>query len=494
MNSQIRKLGLFIVVLFLVLFVQMNNIQVFSAAALNDRPENSRRVVADFRAPRGSIIASDGVVLANSVPSNDQYKYQRQYPTGDLFGNVTGFFSFNYGAEGVERSYNDELVGKKLRLQSLDNLLADQNTTNDITLTLSNRLQSVAKEALGKYKGAVVAIDPKTGGILAMYSNPSYDPSLLASHDFPAVADAYPKLIKSTDKPALPRGYRERYVPGSTFKVVTASAAYEHKADLVRKRYPTMQALPLPNSGGRSLRNFGGETCGGSLPSLLRVSCNSGFGQMGIDLGATNMINQAEAFGFNSQPPIDMPSAAKSAFPNQNFFRGNVPGLALSAIGQQNVSATPLQMAMVAGGIANGGVVMTPHVMKEVRNRQGEVVVEEPIKTWRRATSSETASKMTDNMIQVSANGTATGARIPGIEVGAKTGTAETTENRINAWLISFAPAKDPKIAVAVILEDQVGNSDATGGRLAAPIAKQVMSTYLSEDIPKSTPKVKKNR
>lgn len=492
MNDHIRRLGMFIVVLFLVLFVQMNNIQVFSAAALNDRPENSRRIVADFRAPRGSIVASDGVVLARSVPSNDEYRYQREYPTGSLFGNVTGFYSFNYGAEGVERSYNDELVGKKLRLQSLDNLLADQNTTNDVTLTISNKLQAVARDALGDSKGAVVALDPKTGAILAMYSNPSYDPSVLSSHNFDEVNDVYPKLINDPQKPALARAYRERYVPGSTFKVVTASAAYEHESQLVNKRYPTMRELPLPNSGGRSLRNFGGDSCGGRLPDLLRVSCNSGFGQMGIDLGAENLVNQAEAFGFNSQPPFDMPAAARSVFPERSFFRGNTPGLALNAIGQQNVSASPLQMAMVAGGIANGGVIMSPHVMKDVRNRQGEVVVKEPIKSWRRATSTNTASKMVDNMTQVAARGTATGARISGIEVGAKTGTAETTDNRVNAWLISFAPAKDPKIAVAVILEDKVGNSDATGGRLAAPIAKQLMQTYLAGDIPPPAPKVRR--
>ena len=484
MNGQIRKLGYFLIVLFLLLFGQLNNIQVFQAQALADNPSNNRTVVRDFSGPRGAILTSDGVVLAQSVPSNDQYEWQREYPTGDLFGNVTGFFSFNYGSEGVEKQYNDELAGKDVRLSNIGDLLTDQVTTNDVTLTLSNRLQTEAKNALGNYRGAVVALNPKTGAILAMYSNPSYDPTPLASHDFKSVAEAYPALINAEGNPALPRAYRERYLPGSTFKVVTASAAYDFDPALARKSYPVMRGFPLPNSGGLTLRNFGGGSCGGRLPQLLQVSCNSGFAQMGIDVGAEDMVKQAEQFGFNQVPPLDMPAPAASAFPERDYFlnrNAGLAGLAQNAIGQQNTTATPLQMAMVAAGIGNGGKIMTPHVLKEVRDNQGNVVVPEPSGVWKEATTEDTAKSMTANMVTVARSGTATRASIPGVQVAGKTGTAETSNNRVNAWLISFAPADDPQVAVAVVLENQNGVSEATGGTLAAPIAKQVMQAALQQ-------------
>ncbi len=481
MNSQIRKLGYFMMVLFLILFGQVNNIQVLQASKLTNDPRNNRNAVRDFASQRGAIQTADGVVIANSVPVDDDYKYLRQYPKGELYSGITGFFSFTYGNEGIEKTYNKELTGKTYALTNIDDLLKDRVTTNNVTLTVSDKLQQVTKDALGNNRGAAIALDPKTGAVLSMYSNPTYDPNALAGHDFPAVTRARDALLKDKANPMLPRAYRESYPPGSTFKVVTSSAAYDTKPELVTKSYPALSALPLPNSGGRSLRNFGGEVCGGKLPDLLRVSCNSGFGQMGIDLGAANLNKQASDFGFNSTPPLDQPAVAKSIFPSVDFFRRNTPQLAYSAIGQGSDTATPLQMALVASAIANNGIVMSPHLMKEIRNSHGDIVKKSSEVAWKRATTSDTAKKMTANMVEVVKRGTATAAAIPGVQVAGKTGTAETADNRVNAWFVAFAPADDPKVAVAVIVEDQVGFSDATGGRVAAPIAKKIMTEALAE-------------
>lgn len=478
MNRQIRQLGFVIVVLFVVLFVQLNNTQVLRAQKLQDDPRNNRNTVRDYAAPRGDISTADGVVIAQSVPSNDEYNLQRQYPTGELFGHLTGFFSFNYGSEGLERQYNNQLAGQDKSVKHFKDLLTDQVTTQDLTITVTQKLQQVAKDALGDKKGAVVALNPKSGDVLAMYSNPGYDPNLLSSHNFTEVTKQRAALLKDKNDPMLPRAFRETYPPGSTFKAVTASAAYEKKPELVKKSYPGV-AFIIPPLTHLPLSNFGGEVCGGVLPQLFKVSCNTGFAQMGIDLGAQNMVDQAQAFGFNQVPPIDVPFAAKSNFPQPAFFNRNTPQLAYSAIGQGNTTATPLQMAMVAGAIANDGVAVKPHLIKELRDSDGNVVKTAKPEQWLRAVSSDTADKMTDNMLAVVNGGTGTAARIPGVQVAGKTGTAQTHDGLVNTWFISFAPANDPQIAIAVVVEDQENKGEATGGVVSAPIAKKVIQAAL---------------
>lgn len=478
MNRQIRQLGVVLVVLFLILFLQLNNTQVLRASELNDNPLNNRTAVRDFAAPRGIIQTADGVTIANSVPSNDVYEQLRQYPEGALFGHLTGFFSFTYGQEGLEKTYNDDLTGKTYALKNIGDLLTDRVRTNDVTISVTKKMQETARDALGDRKGAVVALEPKTGAVLAMWSNPSYDPTPLASHDFKAAAAARTALLADKNNPMLPRAFRESYAPGSTQKVVTAAAAYDRKPELTTRRYPVNRFIALPNSD-KTLGNFGGSTCGGTIADLMRVSCNTGFAQMGIDLGGDNLAAQANAFGYNKQPPLDLPSVAKSRFPSADQLRRNAPSRAYSAIGQENVSATPLQMAMVAGAIANGGNVMTPHVMKEIRDNHGDVVKQAKPEVWQKATSQETADQVKKLMVDVASRGTAVNARIPNVQVGAKTGTAQTGSNLLHAWLISFAPADDPKVAVAVVLENQPGVDDTTGGRLAAPIAQRIMKTAL---------------
>ena len=310
---------------------------------------------------------------------------------------------------------------------------------------------------------------------------PTYDPNALAGHDSQAVRSAYEQLSKDPNNPMLSRAYRERYPPGSTFKVITASAVLDHMPELATKVYPQLTALPLPQTAGQQLANFGGERCGGVLPDLLRISCNTGFAQIGLDLGAAALSAEAQAYGFNAKPAIDMPNPAVSVFPPAAAFAHDLPGLAKSAIGQQDVQAVPLEMGLVASAIANSGVIMKPHVLGEIRDDQGNVVQTAKADPWMTPTSPQTAATIRDMMIGVVNSGTATTVQIPGVQVAAKTGTAQTTGNHAHAWMIAFAPASAPTVAVAVIVESQDGVGDnATGGRVAGPIAKAVLQAALA--------------
>ena len=259
---------------------------------------------------------------------------------------------------------------------------------------------------------------------------------------------------------------------------MTASAALERKPELIDKSYPVLRNLDLPHTD-KNLPNFGGGSCGGKLPQLLIVSCNTGFAQMGLDLGARRARGEAGDYGFNDQPPLDIPRAVKSVFPDASSFIKDDPRLAQSAIGQQDVSASPLQMALIAAGIANKGTVMRPHVMAEIRDEDGEVVKTYSPSGWKGAISEANAAALTAMMIDVVRRGTATRIAVPGVQVAAKTGTAQTIGDKAHAWIVGFAPAEAPKIAVAVIVESQDGVSEATGGRVAAPIAKAVIQAAL---------------
>ncbi len=480
MNERIHRLGLILGVTFCLLLAALTRLQVVDATKLTNDPRNTRVLTEAFSAERGLIQTSDGVLLARSVPSADEFKRQREYPEGALFAPVTGYLSFTFGADGAERAFNSDLTGSVGTRgdDSLRNLFAGTKRLGDVTLTVNAAVQRAAASALGDRRGAVVALDPTTGAIIAMVNFPSFDPTPLAAHSQDGVRAAWTALQNNPAKPLLPRGYRESYAPGSTFKVVTAAAAFDHKPELTTKQYPSLKQLDLPRTE-KDLPNFGGSSCGGVIADLLRVSCNTGFAQMGIDLGGEALTAEAAAFGFGAKPPFDLPAAAASRFPPAGEFNRNEPGLAFSAIGQQNVSATPLQMALVAAAIANGGIIMKPHVLDRVTDERGGTIRTFTPEPWRTATSGATASVLRQMMIDVARRGTATRAQIPGITVGAKTGTAQTTGNNAHAWLIAFAPAEAPKIAVAVIVESQEGLGDLTGGRIAAPIAQQVMKAAL---------------
>ena len=484
MNKQIRRLGVGLLACYVLLFVQLNVLQVVRADSYNANPLNTRQVVRDFSRPRGVIQTADGVILAQSVPSNDRYNFQRVYPTKDLFAGVTGYFAFTFGSDGVERSYNDVLAGRtdQQRVISWNSFFEDQITTADVTLSLRADAQTVAKDQLGERQGSVVALDPRDGAILAMWSFPSYDPNLLATHDFKAADTARKFLLQAPGKPLVPATYRERYFPGSTFKVVTASAGLQSgEVTPTSPVYPQAESYTPPLTTN-PIENFGGEVCGGTLFNILAVSCNSAFAQMGVDLGPEVMVGQAQAEGFNSKPPIDLPAPAASFFPPVAFFDHNTPALAQSAIGQNDVQASALQMALVAAGVANGGVIEQPHVMQEVRNSDGEVIDSGAGRFWNRPLSEANAAIMNAAMVNVVEHGTATRMKIPGVLVAGKTGTAQLGSDppRSHAWIIGFAPADNPRVAVAVVVLNQSGANESTGGRVAAPIAKAVMQTILA--------------
>lgn len=480
MNRQIKLLGIALMVLFSALFLQLNRLQVFQANALAHDSRNTRAVVLDFSKQRGQILAADGTVLAQSVPTPDVYKYLRQYSNPGLYADVTGFFSFTFGTDGAERQFNSRLQGKTVPIRSITDIVQARPGTANVNLTIQPSVQQAAAQALGTQKGAVVALDPRTGAILALYSYPTFDPGLLAQHDQAQVRNTWTQYQDDPAKPLLPRAYRERYAPGSTFKVVTASAAVAQAPELVTKTYPTQPDLALPQTT-RKLSNFAGEVCGGQMPQLLKVSCNTGFAQVGLDLGAQKLSGQATNFGFDTRPPIDLPAAAVSNFPAPTVFARNLPALAYSAIGQQDVSASPLQMALVAASIGNGGIEMTPHLLSRVTDDQSRVIETYQPQVWKQPLDPRQAAQVRDMMVGVVTGGTGTGAAISGVQVAGKTGTAQTTPGRAHAWFISFAPAQSPRVAVAVIVENQNGVGDAaTGGRVAAPIAKTVLQAALA--------------
>ena len=487
MDKQIRRLGAFLMLLFCALFVQLNYIQVYRADELNTRPGNSRPIDQAFNRPRGHVTTADGVVLARSVPVDDRYEYQREFPEGDLFGHITGYLNYQFGAAGLERAFNTELSGRTAaqQVRSIGDLFVESDRTGNIRLTMRADVQRDARAALGDQRGSVVALDPRSGGVLALWSWPSYDPNLLSSHDLVAAGAVKALYEASPDKPLLAKAYREVYPPGSTFKVVTGSTGVE--TGMVTPDspvYPTITSLDLPYTD-KNLPNFGGSACGGTLFRILAKSCNTSFGQMGLDLGSATLRAGAEAFGFNAEPPFDLPAVA-SRYPTDDFEADrNDPALAQSAIGQYSVAATPLQMALVAAAVANGGVVMAPHVVDEIRDGEANLVDRSEPTAWQRAISTQSAATMMDAMREVVRAGSATRLQIDGLDVGAKTGTAQTGSTKplkSHAWVIAWAgpPGQAPTVAVAVLVEAQDGVSEQTGGRVAAPIAKQVIEAAMA--------------
>jgi penicillin-binding protein A len=483
-NHAIRRVGMVVVVLFVAVAAQITYLQLVRANTLNRDPNNIRRVTRDFVRDRGDIVSADGAVLARSVPTKDQWKFQREYPLGSLFGHVTGFQSITLGNTGVERQYDSELLGRDVLLQThtLAGLLDTHNPTGTVVLTLNRAAQQVAKDALRNRRGSVVVLDVKTGGIVAMYSNPAFDPTPLASHNASAVQKFFTTLEALPIHPDLPRAYRERYPAGSTFKVLTTAVALDAGIVNPATPFPRVTNIPLPLSN-KTLSNFGGENCGGTLAESFTVSCNTTFARIGLTLG-DRLAQGITAFGINAPPPpIDLnPGAASSVGPVNGTFRDNQPFFALGAIGQGDVAVTPLEMALVAESVADDGVMMVPHVMSEIRASDGTVVRRYHQRVWRRTMHAGTAAILNGFMRSVVSdpNGTGTAARIPGITVAGKTGTAEAPGGPPHAWFIAFAPAEAPRYAIAVLVErGGDAGSEATGGRVAAPVAAQVLTALL---------------
>ncbi|MFM7719016.1 MAG: peptidoglycan D,D-transpeptidase FtsI family protein [Actinomycetota bacterium] len=492
MDARIRRVGLALLVAFGLAFAQVNRIQALDAERLADDPANAaRRIVRQQEVDRGRILARDGTVLAESAPIRGTRRFRRIYPEGPLSGAVTGYLSTIYGPSKLERAMDAVLAGRAPELASttlLDLLSGAATRGGDVVTTIDPAVQRAAADALGDQPGAVVAIDPATGEILALVANPTADPNRLAALRGPLVRAAWEELNADPEKPLLSRAQEELFPPSSTFKLVTAAAALAagYGPDSLWDNPPS---LDLPDTTA-TLDNFGGEHCldGAAritLADALRVSCNVVFGEIGLALGADRLVAQARAFGFGPDTsadlvPFEVPFE-EGVVPDPAYFADRTPAIALSAIGQDEVLANPLQMALVAAAIGNGGVLMEPHLVLEIRDRDGAVVRRTEPRVWGRPMTPEAAAALGAMMAGVVRSGTGTAAQVPGIEVAGKTGTAQHGGGPIpHAWFTCFAPLDAPRVAIAVLVLDGGSlGSDATGGRIAAPIAKAVLEAAL---------------
>ena len=501
MNRQIRQLGVALLLLFSLLFIRLNWVQVFAAEELTADPLNTRRVVRDFGQQRGDIVTADGVLVAESVEVEGRFDRERRYPQGNLYSHVTGYFSFEFGATGVERTYNDELSGHSAtqRFESFFDFFGDGSVSADLTLTIDSELQAAAANALGQRRGSVVALDPSTGEVLAFYSWPTFDPATISTTDIDAARAAKQALDEDPGVPLLTSAHRQVFPPGSTFKVITAASALE--SGVATPTDPVFDAvvsydLPLTDV---SLQNFAGLACGGDLAAALAQSCNTSFAELGAEfLGPEPMVRTAERFGFNDTPPFDIPLTAASRFPDdygiqlglsdQNPPAPIVEGsslLAQASIGQFDVRATPLHMALVAAGVANGGDIMEPHVVDRVLDSSdGELISDPSPQVWRSALRADIADTTAELMVGVVESGTGSALQRTGLRVGAKTGTAEvdTTDGSqdTHAWMIAFAGPEgaESEVALAVIIEAVPGQGQQTGGGVAGPVAAAVIDAY----------------
>jgi peptidoglycan glycosyltransferase len=485
MNKPIRTLAVGCLALFAALLLNINYVQVFKAGALNDDSRNKRVTDEECSRERGPILVN-GDTVAKSVPSGDSLKFIRKYSQPTTYAQATGYFSCEFGRTAVEATENSILSGSDSRLfvnRVIDLVGNDQPKGGSVLLTLNPAAQKAAVDGLKALgagtRGSAVALDPRTGAILALASLPSYDPNKLATHDFTKAKRAFDRLSNSATDRMLDRATQQVYPPGSTFKLVTAAAALSHG------RTPNTlvngnSSMQLPQSSD-ILHNENGESCGGGKVTMtvaLENSCNVAFAQLGLELGADVLQEQAEKFGFNESVIGELPGAA-SRFPTDI----DEPQTALSAIGQYEVAASPLQMAMVAAGIANGGEVMRPYIVQEVRSPDLDVLDEAHAEVLHQAISSTVASELTQMMVDVVVDGTGTEAQIPGIQVAGKTGTANSAPDRPPyAWMVTFAPADDPQVAVAVQIEhSSTLRDEITGNGLAGPICRAIMQAVLGQ-------------
>ena len=489
MNAPLRRVAIAVMLLFGLLLINVNYVQVVKADAYRNDARNSRGLLRSYSHQRGPIVLSSGggasAVAVDQATPKEQFKFLRTYPGGEAFAHVTGFASFIYGRTGIEQAENDVLSGQSdnLFVRRLSDYITGRKAEGGrVVLTLSQAAQRAAFAGLQGKRGAVVALDPRTGAILALVSTPSFDPARLSSHDSKAMRAYYSQLAADHADPLLDRAVSQTYPPGSTFKVITSAAALSSGRFTPDTKIPSPTELKLPQTTA-TLKNFGGEVCGdgksSTLADALRISCNTAFGQLGMTLGANALRDQAEKFGLGDDGVRVPMKVAKSVFPETL----SPPQEAQSAIGQYDVRVTPLQMALVAAGVANGGTIMKPYLVREVQAPDLSTLSQTQPEVYKHAVSRSVADQLTAMMELVVSGGTGTAAQIPGVQVAGKTGTAQHAEGASpHAWFIGFAPARDPQVAVAVLVEDGgSAGSEATGGLVAAPIARDVMRAVLGK-------------
>lgn len=512
MNTRVRRMGVVLLVCFALLVVQMANIQVRQAKALDRNPLNAVTKPSPYFQPRGEILSSDGVVLAYSRRTDDVYHYLRVYPaaTAEMFSDITGYYATAVQASpfGVENSYDQYLSQHETPVSTLHDLLTQHLETDDVILTVSERLQAVAMEALDSQSGsasggAVIALDPRNGDILALYSNPSYDPNLFASHDPKSVNALATKLnsLPSRQNPLVDNAISALQPPGSTFKMITTAAIFDHDPVIAHQIFPEESLYSFPNTGSpaKTIHNYDYETCGGDLANALAASCDTSFSQIGVELGAGSLADEAKAFGFGSVPPIDVPGAVASVFPPASALSAPSasPYLGYSAIGQYDDDATVLQMALVGAAMADDGTIMTPHLVEKAVGSAGNDEFVYSPHAWRQPTSSTTASTVRQLMTGVtkSTDGTAftlfEGYYSAGYPTAAaKTGTAQPGGNGCGTynWLVAVAPAgpgETPSVVVAAmvpVLSSLSCSINPTGASVAGPVALSVLEAALRQE------------
>ncbi|GAA2033249.1 penicillin-binding protein 2 [Pseudokineococcus marinus] len=492
MNTPLRRLSLVVALLFALLLGSATWVQFVDAGDLRDDPRNSRTLLAELGRDRGPITAATGEVLAESVPAEGPIAYRRTYPgapSAATWAHVTGFYSVVYGATGVEDALGSLLAGTadELFYRRLSDLVTGREPSGaSVELTLQPEVQEAAAAALGDQRGAVVALEPSTGRVLAMVSSPSYDPGELASLDTEQVRQAYARLLEDDTDPLVNRAVAgDLYPPGSVFKLVTAAAALETGDYTPQSVLPGPAELPLPLTT-ISLPNVSGEACGPgdevSLADALRISCNTAFGSLGLSLPDGAVADEAAELGFGRALQVPL-RVTPSTYPEDL----DEPQRALAAIGQGSVRVTPLQVAMVSAAVANDGVLMAPQMVASVNAEDLSVVDAPEPRELGRAMSEDTAAALTEMMELVVQDGTGTAAQISGVDVAGKSGTAEVGDTDgdgspedPHAWFTAFAPAQDPQVAVAVVVENGGdAGSEASGGRTAAPIARQVVEAVI---------------
>lgn len=482
MNKKIYRLAIAMLTLFVSLVINMSVLQVINARDIKDQPGNRRLVLEEYSRERGPILV-DGQPIAESIPTNDELQYLRKYRSPLTYSAVTGYYSVLFGATGIERMANSVLSGTddRLLVDRLQQLFAGAAPRGGaVSLTLNAQAQNAAFKALNGRTGAVVALEPKTGRILTLVSSPGFDPNLFSSHAPASILAAQEKLEANEEKPLTNRPLTMLLPPGSTFKLITAAAALENGIANEATLLPGPKTLDLPQTT-ENMDNWNGRACSKSgevtLRQALTISCNTTFAWLGMQLGADKLREQARKFGFDQKFDIPM-RAATSRFPGDP----DQPQTALSAIGQFDVRASALQMAMVVAAIGNKGVLMQPYLIDQVLAPDLKVLDQTTPQEVGRSISEKTSATLTSMMVDVVAKGTGGNARISGVQVAGKTGTAQNDlQSKPHAWFVAFAPAEDPVVAVAVVLQNGGNAAEVSGNRLAAPIAASVMKAVLNK-------------
>ena len=483
MTPEIRRVANVILLMFLSLFIAASAMQVVNADSLNNDSRNQRAVFDGYKTQRGSILV-DNKPIAESLASSDAYHFLRKY-SGVQYSSLTGFYSLYQGRTGLENSLDNSLRGDNSAqfFEQLNALFSGNPVTGaSVELSIDEKVQQVAWDALGDNKGAVIAMDPTTGRIIAMVSKPGFDANLLSTHNTSDAASNYKNLLTRADAPLINRAISGNlYAPGSVFKLVVASAAFESGKYTPESTLPNPPKYTLPGTK-TVITNSGESKCGGaptvSIATALKLSCNIPFAQLGIALGQDAISAQAKKFGFGDSVSIPMKSTA-SVYPTGM----NESQTGLSSFGQFDVRVSPLQMLMVSASIANGGIQMQPYLVDQVFTSNLTLLQETKPVQIRRSISTSTAESVKKMMIAAVAHGVSSNGAIPGVVVAGKTGTAENGVGQpYTLWFTGFAPANNPKVAIAVVVENGGGfGQSGRGNSVAAPIARKVMQAVLGK-------------